>query len=85
MIKTEVVTATDSAEPIHRESGNAQSVAISNPGPEIVLIGGEDLDESNGWPVAPGAPLSVDVPPGDVVYVLNTGTDQDINVLAVGH
>lgn len=56
-----------------RRSGTSIMVQA---GTKILYVGGPDVDATQGYPVAPGSDLSVDLDDGEALYgVVTTGTD----------
>lgn len=67
-----------------KDGNPGRSVAIYNPGPETVYIGGDDVTDEDGYPLAAEVDFAADLKAGDVIYGVVTTTDQDVNVIQVG-
>lgn len=73
-------TATKLAAPEASDSYGGNTLAIQNVGTVLVRVGGSDVATANGWPVAAGGTLVIDV--GDDLYaIVDTGTDGSIALL----
>jgi len=58
-------------------SGNLpgrRAIAVFNSGPNTLFIGGDDVNVSNGWPVASGSSISLDLHAALNLYGASTGT-----------
>jgi len=67
-------------------SANAygSSVLVTNPGPGLIEIGGDDLSATNGFPLPSGSSLGCDLSEGEKLYARSpTGAAEAVHVLRV--
>ena len=63
-----------------------RSIAVFNPGPVTVLLGGPDVSEDEGYPLAALMTATADLERGDQLYglVASGDDDQAVNALQLG-
>jgi hypothetical protein len=79
-ISAEAVTVADEATALN--DGTPGRVVVSVPeGGEAVYLGGDDVDTTNGFPVAAEGVITVLVDAGEVLYAVVASGTQSVNVL----
>lgn len=63
-------------------SGQPESFHLYNPGPDVVYLGGSNVDVTNGFPLASLASVEIDLM-ADALYAVKSGAAQNVNVLRV--
>jgi hypothetical protein len=64
---------------------SGSTVLVTVPaGGATVYVGGADVTTANGFPLAAGASVSVDLNSGDLLYGIVAASTQAVNVLRVG-
>lgn len=83
MVSAGRVTATDTAVALNTAGNGGQRLTIANlDDTNAVDLGGEDVTADAGFPLAAGAMVTVELPPGAVLYaVRSTATDVELAVL----
>lgn len=66
-----------------RNDQGGQTVAVYNPGPESVFLGGPDVTTGDGFELPAAADFSAELDGNDKLYAV-AGTDQLVQVLRVG-
>jgi hypothetical protein len=65
---TDDATRIDNAGASGRQSG--QTIAITNEGDGTAYLGGPDVTEENGWPLAEGEKIALDLTRSDELYAV---------------
>lgn len=74
-VSSSLVSVAVTATVLHTGDGDGDSVNVINNGAAIVYVGGVGVAVADGFPVAAGGSLSMEVPPGTSVYgIVVTGT-----------
>jgi hypothetical protein len=80
-IRSSSFTVTTTAQALN-VSENKASIALSNPAlGATVYLGGSDVTAANGFPLAAGEKIALDLEKGDVVYAIVAASTQAISVL----
>lgn len=61
-----------------------RSVAVYNPGPTDVYLGGQGVTSAAGYLLSEGATLSADLEPRELLYAIAASGTQTIHVLQTG-
>lgn len=65
------------------EPGCALAIKVPTGG-ATVYLGGSDVDTTNGYPIAGGETMAVDLEPREAAYLVVAAGSQAVNVLAAG-
>lgn len=60
------------------------SVAVSNPGPASVYLGGDDVDAAEGFELLAGLTFAAELGRGDFLYGFVSTADQEVHVIETG-
>lgn len=66
------------------DSNLGRSVAVFNPGPTDVYLGGQGVTSAAGYLLGEGATLSADLEPRELLYAIAAAGTQTVHVLQTG-
>jgi hypothetical protein len=67
-----------------RDASRGRNVAVHNPGPTVVYVGGPSVSIEDGFPLGEGADFAADLAGDEALYGIVAADDQECRVLQAG-